>query len=205
MFSPAGIEAKGGSWWTERSDRDQEDEVAHASADRVPPTLGGCRWANLTLDCHVLDDGSRVLPRHEIVRALRGTSGNLFSIDQCFAALPNYRPGMFDERKTRVRVGSMPPSITAFHATVLTDLGDMYITAGERGALNSEHRYLVRQSWMIARASLPLGIDGLIDEVTGYREAQRRRALRRQLESTLIDGVSEWGGRLPDDFWEVAS
>lgn len=47
-----------------------------------------------------------------------------------------------------------------------------------------------------------VGIDGLIDEATGYQEVRDRRALEQLLDKYLLHEFSAWAKRFPDEFYQ---
>jgi hypothetical protein len=155
----------------------------------------------LELECHVLNDSRRVLAGGEIVRALRGTRSKPASVQRYFAGMPNYVPGMFDDRMMHFRVPGMPQLAMGFEATVLIDICDLYIAADEAGALKPNQAGLVKQSWTIMRASSKVGIEALIDEATGYQEVREKRALQVKLQAFIADDMQKWVKTFPDEFW----
>jgi hypothetical protein len=163
---------------------------------------GKLMMGNLELECHVLNDKRRVLTAREVVRALRGTRSNPPGIQRYLDALPDFRPGMFDDRTMRFRIPGLPQVATGMEATVLIDMCDMYITASENGSLRSNQEGLVTQSWIIMRASSKVGIEALIDEATGYQEVREKRALQVKLQAFIADDMQKWVKTFPDEFWE---
>jgi len=178
-------------------------EVAPAGDDlpfsAFPGTL---MMGALELECHVLNDGRRVLAGGEIVRALRGTRSKPASVQRYFDGMPNYTAGMFDDRMMNFRVPGMPQIAMGFEATVLIDICDMYIAADDAGQLKPNQQGLVKQSWTIMRASGKVGIEALIDEATGYQEVREKRALQVKLQAFIADDMQEWVKTFPDEFWE---
>lgn len=157
---------------------------------------------NLDLECHVLNDGRRVLTASEIVRALRGTRSNPPSVQRYFDALPSYIDGMFADRTMHFRIPGLPQVAMGLEATVLIDMCDMYISANENGTLKSNQRGLADMSWVIMRACSKVGIEALIDEATGYQEVREKRALQVKLQAFIADEMQEWVKTFPDEFWE---
>jgi P63C domain-containing protein len=178
-------------------------EVAPAGDDlpfsAFPGTL---MMGDLELECHVLNDGRRVLTAREVVRALRGTRSNPPGIQRYFDALPEYSEGMFDDRMMQFRIPGLPQVASGFEATVLIDMCDLYIAADENGVLRSNQGGLVAQSWAIMRSCSKVGIEALIDEATGYQEVRAKRALQVKLQAFIADEMQDWVKTFPDEFWE---
>jgi hypothetical protein len=171
--------------------------------DKLPFSAfpGTLMMGSLELECHVLDDGRRVLTGSEIVRALRGTKSKPASVQRYFDGMPNFAPGMFDDRMMHFRIPNNPTTALGFEATVLIDICDLYIAADEAGTLKSNQRGLVRQSWTIMRASSKVGIEALIDEATGYQEVREKRALQVKLQAFIAEDMQKWVKTFPDEFW----
>jgi P63C domain len=179
--------------------------IAPSSADEDVPYSafpGKLMMGNLELECHVLNDGRRVITASEIVRILRGTNSKPSSPQRYFDSIPDYRADMFDDRSMRFRVPGRPQLATGFEATVLIDMCDMYIAADENGRLKSNQSGLVKQSWTVMRACSRVGIEALIDEATGYQEVRQKRALQVKLQAFIADEMQDWVKTFPDEFWE---
>jgi hypothetical protein len=174
------------------------------AADDLPFSAfpGTLMMGNLELECHVLNDGRRVLTAREVVRALRGTRSNPPSIQRYFDALPDYSEGMFDDRRMDFHIPGLPQIAMGFESTVLIDMCDLYIAADEHGVLKSNQGGLVKQSWTIMRSTSKVGIEALIDEATGYQEVREKRALQVKLQAFIADEMQEWVKTFPDEFWE---
>jgi hypothetical protein len=163
---------------------------------------GKLMMGSLELECHVLNDGRRVITASEIVRVLRGTKSKPSSPQRYFDSIPAYRENMFADRTLQFRVPGRPQPATGFEATVLIDMCDMYIAADENGTLKSNQEGLVKQSWVVMRACSKVGIEALIDEATGYQEVRQKRALQVKLQAFIADEMQEWVKTFPDEFWE---
>lgn len=195
----------------------EKGEIASVEVTRIEPDLptpagpeqlpisafrGTLQMGELELDCHVLNDGRRVLTASEIVRVLRGTNSKPSSPQRYFDALPEYKDGMFADRMMYFRVPGRPQLAMGFLATVLIDMCDMYIAADENGTLKSNQEGLVKQSWAVMRACSKVGIEALIDEATGYQEVRAKRALQVKLQAFIADEMQDWVKTFPDEFWE---
>lgn len=163
---------------------------------------GTLTMGTLELECHVLNDGRRVITASEIIRVLRGTKSKPSSPQRYFDSIPDYRENMFADRTMQFRVPGRPQPATGFEATVLIDMCDMYIAADENGTLKSNQEGLVKQSWVVMRACSKVGIEALIDEATGYQEVRQKRALQVKLQAFIADEMQDWVKTFPDEFWE---
>lgn len=173
-------------------------------ADDLPYSQfpGKLDMGDVELECHVLNDGRRVLTAREVVRALRGTRSNPPSVHRYLDALPAYRKGMFDSRMMQFRIPGLPQTALGLEARVLIDMCDMYIAAEQNGTLKSNQKNLVSMSWIIMRACAKTGIEALIDEATGYQEVREKRALQVKLQAFIAEDMQKWVKTFPDEFWQ---
>lgn len=163
---------------------------------------GTVQMGDVALECHVLNDGRRVLTAREVVRALRGTTSSPTTIQRYLGRLPGYVPGMFDSRLIDFRIPGLPSSAIGFEATVLIEICDMYIAADEAGKLKSNQKNLARMAGVIMRSCAKTGIVALIDEATGYQKVRERRALQVKLQAFIAEEMQEWVTTFPEEFWQ---
>lgn len=156
---------------------------------------------NITLECHVLNDGRRVLSSREVVRALRGTTSNPSSLTRYLENLPTYEPEMMEGRTIEFRVPQQPHPGIGHEATLLIEICDLYLRARDERLLKSNQLGLAKQAEIIVRASAKVGIIALIDEATGYQEVRAKRALQVKLQAFIAEEMQEWVRTFPEEFW----
>jgi P63C domain len=90
-----------------------------------------------------------------------------------------------------------------FEATLLIEICEAYLQARDRhdGSLKPSQENIARAADMIVRACARVGIEALIDEVTGYQEVRARNALQVKLQLFVAEQMGEWAKRFPDEFW----
>lgn len=88
-------------------------------------------------------------------------------------------------------------------ATVLYDLCQALLDARNAGALKTpqEIRYGY-QAEMLIRAFGKVGINAIVDEVTGYQEDRDRDLLQRLLAMYLSEEKLRWAKMFPDEFYK---
>ncbi len=159
---------------------------------------GNVNLGPLTLECHVLSDGQRVLTQREMVRALSGgrRSGNL-------TRYLDRNPLTKDGAGAKPIEFAIPkgPDAIGYDATLLVDICDKYIEADEQGLLRPSQKKLAQQAFVILRACAKVGIIALIDEATGYQEFRARNALQLKLQAFIADEMQEWARMFPEEFW----
>lgn len=160
---------------------------------------GDLDMGSVSFECHVLNDGRRVLTQREVVRVLtRGReSGNLARY------LDRLHLGEIDVSDRTIQF-IVPPGAkpaTGYEATLLVEICGMYLDAREQGLLRKSQLPLARTAEVIIRACAKVGIIALIDEATGYQKVREKRALQLKLQAFIADELQEWAKMFPDEFW----
>lgn len=151
------------------------------------------------LQCHVLNDGRRVLTQREVVRALSGgrVSGSYLQ------NIPGYDVASLPERVILFTDPHGPQVNHGFEAILLIEICEAYLQARDRkdGSLKANQENIARAADVIIRACARVGIEALIDEATGYQEVRAKNALQVKLQLFIAEQMGEWVKRFPDEFW----
>jgi hypothetical protein len=154
---------------------------------------------DVTLQCHVLNDGRRVLTQREVVRALTGgrVSGSYLQ------NIPGFDVESLPGRVILFTDPNGPQVNHGFKATLLIEICEAYLQARDRkdGSLKSNQENIARAADLIVRACARVGIEALIDEATGYQEVRAKNALQVKLQLFIAEQMGEWVKRFPDEFW----
>ena len=148
---------------------------------------------DVELQCHVLNDGRRVLTQREVVRALSGgrVSGSYLQNIPGYdvASLPSRVIHFTDPGGSRINHG--------FEAALLIEICEAYLQARDRkdGSLKPNQENIARAADLIVRACARVGIEALIDEATGYQEVRGRM---RSRSSSSSSSQSKWATGLSD-------
>lgn len=160
---------------------------------------GSVPMGNVELQCHVLNDGRRVLTQREVVRALSGgrVSGSYLQ------NIPGYDVGSLPDRVILFADPHGPQVNHGFEATLLIEICEAYLDARDRkdGSLRSNQENIARAAEVIVRACARVGIEALIDEATGYQEVRAKNALQVKLQLFIAEQMGDWVKRFPDEFW----
>lgn len=185
-----------------------EGDVPEAKYRGFLPILG------LDLPVYVLDNGQRVIGRTSATEVLTGIRGG--------GALEKYMS--VSALKPFIPLDTVLERMVAFRLPEVEGLGkavkglptDVYIEIcqGFVNALQASHdqdytgpRLTVRQQEMAIKASMFLsacakvGLDALVDEVTGYQYERARDALEVKLRAYLEDEMRKWEKTFPDELW----
>lgn len=172
---------------------------------------GELHIGNITLPCHILEDGSRVISG----RGMQNSLG--FSKSASGLALPNLVESKLKEFLSlevieklknpvifeRVGSGGSAPETHGNDATILVDICDALIEARKTpGLLTETQRQYADYAEMIMRSVAKVGIIALIDEATGYQEIRDKKALAAILDAYLLNELAAWAKRFPDEFYK---
>jgi hypothetical protein len=151
------------------------------------------------LQCHVLNDGRRVLTQREVVRALSGgrRSGSYLQ------NIPEFDVTSLPSRVILFTDPGGPQINHGFEATLLIEICEAYLAARDRadGSLKPNQAHIARAADLIVRACARVGIEALIDEATGYQEVRAKNALQVKLQLFIAEQMGDWVKRFPDEFW----
>jgi hypothetical protein len=150
--------------------------------------------------CYVLDNGKRVIPQREVVRAITGIGkGNL----DRYLDSQNLQPYIKGIAKQTIQftIPGNPTTGIGYEATLLLDICDAYLRAREDDELLDSQLHLARQAEIITRACAKVGIIALIDEATGYDSYKKRQEYQLKLQAFIADDIQEWARMFPDEFW----
>ncbi len=161
---------------------------------------GQLHMGPVTLDCHVLNDGRRVLAQGQVVRALTGgtDSSNLARYIQRNPLIPD---DLLNGRTVQFRIPNNPQVATGLDATLLIEICDAYLDARLQHVLKPNQQNLAKVAEVIVRACAKVGIIALIDEATGYQEVRSKNNLQLKLQAFIADDLQEWAKQFPDEFW----
>lgn len=162
------------------------------------------------IEAYVLEDETRVLVQGEMIRALgmsHGGAGGTGDRLTSFASGQRIKPYIEDGLMERINnpIRFTPPSggrALGYEATILADLCEAVLTAREEGVLQPQQMHIAEQCEILMRGFARVGIIALIDEVTGFQEFRKRRALREFLNRFITDEWAKWTRRFPEEFYE---
>jgi hypothetical protein len=169
---------------------------------RLPYSLypGILHIGDIDLECHVLDNGRRVLTQRQVVRILSGgrDSSNLM---RYLERNPLYSPESLDIQPIQFMVPPRPQPAAGYEGTLLVDICQLYLEAREAGLLKDSQMRLARMAEIVVRSCAKVGINALIDEATGYQEVRSKQSLQLMLQAFIADEMQEWALMFPEEFW----
>lgn len=221
MSEPTG-KAKGGVARAQALTADERKEIAKKGAEArwaAPKALyvGELSIGELTIDCAVLPDGTRVLSQRGVGRALgRSYGGKDFRVsgdEDAGGKLPFFmnantlKPFISSELAALVskpipyrheQGGGVAHGISA---SALPQICEVWLKAREAGGLTKVQLPMAAKAEIIMRGLAHIGITALVDEATGYQEVRDKQALQAILDQYLRKELAAWAKRFPDEFY----
>ncbi|EPN9889444.1 P63C domain-containing protein [Klebsiella michiganensis] len=179
---------------------------AIAGANDTPLMLG-----DSSLECYVLEDGSRVFSGNGLQKALNfpGSAGGSALVKMLNAGKLGEKLTFdiidkIENRKEFVRPGSggRLSKTYGYDATLLIDICNLLIECREKGILTPKQEEYARTAQVIISSVAKVGIIGLIDEVTGYQHQREKDELQKILRAYISEDLLPWQKRFPDIFYK---
>ena len=174
-------------------------QAIFGSTDR-PLDIAGSK-----IPCYVLADGRRVLVGRGLAKAIgiRSTSGSRMSE---FLSRSSLKPFIDNELSLVLNnpimfLTNISKESLGYEAKILADICYAVIDAKEAGVLTPRQDGIYRQCQALVRSFAKVGIDALVDEVTGYQEVRDRLALQKILDKYLIDEWAKWTKTFPNQYY----
>jgi hypothetical protein len=167
------------------------------------------------ISCAVLENGERVLVNRSLANAFGIKGSGAYwqkKKGERSAALPEYlsanylQPFITEQAKlslynTISYVNKSGVETEGVDATFLSDICDIYIKAGQKGAFKNNSE-IPENAYDLLLALSKVAITALVDEVTGYQEVRDKDALQVFLQKFLEEEKGKWVKTFPDEFFE---
>lgn len=184
-------------------------------SEKIPKAthIGELKIAKFTIRCAVLEDGTRVLSRIGVLRAIGRTGkakgGRAYDRESklpVFLTAKNLNPFLSNELIRNSTPILFKPRKGGTHsigyrAELLPLICSVFLDADEAGVILSSQKHIVERSKILLRGFAVVGINALIDEATGYQEVRDRLALQKILERWIAKELLPWTKRFPDEFY----
>jgi hypothetical protein len=171
-------------------------------SDKTPLKFG-----ELEIPCYVLEDGTRVLSRSGIQKAI-GYTGKSGTMLTSFVTTKN---GFSSEIVAGVKnpipferndAGGSQPVSNGHEATLFIDICGAIIDLDRAGALNESQKIYAFFADIIIRSVAKVGIIALIDEVTGYQNVRVSNALNDMLNKFLLEEAKKYQVTFPLELYK---
>lgn len=219
--------AKGGVARAAALSKTERQDIARSAASArwhkdVPQAsyTGVLEIGEVSIECAVLPDGTRVLSERAITKGFGGKRGGAHwrrrkAADEDGADLPVFlsakniktnlpnslvkalsQPILYRSAKGSGRIGH------GVDATLLPAICQALIDLRIGKRLLPSQEPIAEQAAKLAAGLAGVGIVALVDEATGYQEVRPRNELRRLLEAYVSPEFLPWTKRFPDEFYK---
>jgi hypothetical protein len=182
-------------------------EKIRKATHEAPLDIGG-----ITIDCAVLEDGTRVLSRASFVRAM-GRKGKVkggqkyikeSNLPVFLAAdnLKDFLPKDLESNSTPIAYQTRRGvQAMGYKYELLPQVCNVFLDAREERALLPNQEHIAERCKILSRGFALVGLAALIDEVTGYQAVRDKKALQDILDKYLMAEYAKWAKRFPDEFY----
>lgn len=203
--------------------REQRVEIAAGAARaRWNPDIpkaefyGELKIGDQLIPCAVLPDGTRVLSRRGVMKALGRTIGGAdYKKEEkgggklpVFLGPSSLEPYVSDDLMKAVsepivyRQGKGGGVGYGLEASALPEVCDVWLKARDAGVLSDAQLAVAKQAEVLMRGLAQVGVVALVDEATGYQNVRARNELNKILEAYISKELLPWAKRFPDIFYE---
>jgi hypothetical protein len=181
-------------------DDDKSDPPDEPEAPTLPYSLyqGPLRFGDIELECHVLDDGRRVLTQRQVVRLLTGGTDSS-NLKRYLRSVPSAAD--FELRPIQFLTPPRPQPAFGYEGTEVVEILELYLDARSKGELTGTRLRKADMAEIVIRACAKVGIIALIDEATGYQRVRDKNALQLKLQAFIADEMQDWARMFPEEFW----
>jgi P63C domain len=172
--------------------------------------IGVLEIGNIKIRCAVLEDGTRILSRESLLRAI-GRTGNPKKKETQLFQLPTFLRA--DNLKDFIQQGLIDSSNPilfrpvagrvsyGYKADILPLVCNVFLDAADAKVLRPIQNHIYERCKILMRGFAVVGITALVDEATGYQEVRDRMALQAILDKFLRRELAVWARRFPDEFY----
>ncbi len=186
-------------------------------SDKIQKAICGAKdrpliIGDIEIPAYVLEDGTRVLTRIGVIQAIGRTGkakgGRKYDREfriPVFLTAQNLKPFINKDllrNSTPIKFSSGSGGLSiGYSADLLPYICNVFLDAKEEGVLTKNQLPIAERCKILSRGFAIVGINALIDEVTGYQEIRERRALAQILEKYIAKEYRAWTKTFPDEFY----
>lgn len=181
----------------------QEAEIVTPEVLPAAHLPGVLQVGDESLDCYVLNDGSRVISRTAVMRFLVKTSGGDLESYVGVQSLVPYVPSGWRDELVEFTIPEVTHKrVMGLRAETFLEICRAYMAARDAGALTERQEEIAKRASAFVLACSTVGLIALIDEATGYQYERAEDALRFKLKLFLNDEMRKWEKTFPDELWK---
>jgi hypothetical protein len=214
--------SKGGNARAARLTPEERRRIAQQAANarwgqtvHFAPYPGVIEIGDITIQCAVLEDETRVLSQATVLRALgrnpeksRRAAGDSAELRAPFLAANNLQEFITPELRAlaepiryRVAGDQQGNPSWGYKAEMLPLVCEVYLEATDKEKLYPNQRDVAKAAGILVRGLARVGIVALVDEATGYQEVRARDALAKILEAYVAKELQPWVQTFPTDYY----
>jgi hypothetical protein len=178
---------------------------------------GELKIGDEVIPCAVLPDGTRVLSRRGVMKALGRSIGGADYKKQDEAeagTLPVFigpislEPFVSADLMQAVsepiiyRQGKGGGVGYGLEASALPEVCDVWLKARDAGVLKGAQLAVAKKAEILMRGLAQVGVVALVDEATGYQNVRARNELNKILDAYIAKELLPWAKRFPDVFYQ---
>ena len=165
----------------------------------------------VTIECAVLEDGTRVLTQSGFLHAIGQSTkpaGQRIGFEEMAPFLASNNLKRFVNKdlassNTKIRFKQHRGGrAIGYKAELLPQVCEVYLQARDEGVLMASQMRTAAACEVLMRGLAHVGIIALVDEATKYQEIRDREALQEILDKYLLADRAKWAKRFPDEFYK---
>ena len=166
---------------------------------------GPLKIMDIELDCYILEDGTPVLNKGKMMKAIGRQWKGASRTD-----LPNFIGAVNLQKFIRPELIEMLQGIefydggrliSGYHSDTLALVCNTYLEAREAGVLTNSQLPIAQVCEILLRSFAKVGIRALIYEQLGFEKFKHPEAFRMLIESYLSEEIRRWSKEFPDDLF----
>ena len=166
---------------------------------------GPLKIMDIELDCYILEDGTPVLNKGKMMKAIGRQWKGASRTD-----MPNFIGAINLQKFIRPELEEMLDGIdfydggrliSGYHSDTLALVYNTYLEAREAGVLTKAQLPIAQVCEILLRSFAKVGIRALIYEQLGFEKFKHPEAFRMLIESYLSEEIRKWSKEFPDDLF----
>jgi hypothetical protein len=166
---------------------------------------GPLKIMDIELDCYILEDGTPVLNKGKMMKAIgRQWKGSSRTDMPNFVGAVNLQPFIrpeLDEALKGVEFYEGARLISGYHSDTLALVCNVYLEARQAGVLTKSQLPIAHMCEVLVMSFARVGIRALIYEQLGFEKFKHPEAFRMLIESYLTDEIRKWSKEFPDELF----
>ena len=183
--------------------------------ENIPKATHNGVWTinnSVKIKCYVMDNKERVLSLRGAATSMGLTGGGSLALVRNLNSqwISPFLSDSLRDWLSKANRNELPQYLTKtggkftpFKASDFVDLCRAYVDAKHAGVLKLESQIAVADRlYTIMTAFAKVGLDAIIDEVTGYQYDREHDELQRLLSLYISEELMPWTKRFPDEFYK---